>query len=173
VVRVHLAPGDVGTNRSRALSWHGVHTAASRSVRPRRHWSGESSHVRAQAFGSDDHTQCVRSQRGAPPPFGRPAGYENNLYRYPRIENPSRVITFGDGHSDIRNEWPNDRWWIWKYDAENSPGFNRLAQGDKGAVRHNRRSNYARADGSASLLDAGRIPCNLFECWWSVKAKPH
>jgi len=113
------------------------------------------------------------SRGGAPPPFGRPAGYENNLCRYPRIENPSRVITFGDGHSDIRNEWPNDRWWIWKYDAENSPGFNRLAQGDKGAVRHNRRSNYARADGSASLLDAGRIPCNLFECWWSVKAKPH
>src|SRR2546427_10857498 len=110
---------------------------------------------------------------GAPPPFGRPAGYENNVCRYPRIEKPSRVLIFGDGHSDIRNEWPNDRWWIWKYDAENTPGFNRVAQGDKGAVRHNRKSNYAFADGSASLLDAGRIPCNLFECWWSVKADPH
>lgn len=113
------------------------------------------------------------SRGGAPPPFGRPEGYENNLCRYARIERPSRTIIFGDGHSDVRNEWPNDRWWIWKYDAENSPGFNRVAQGDKGAVRHSRRSDYAMADGSASLLDAGRIPCNKFECWWSVKTKPH
>jgi len=113
------------------------------------------------------------SAGGAPPPFGRPAGYENNLCRYSRIEKPSRVILFGDGHSDVRNEWPNDHWWIWKYDAENSPGFNRVAQGDKGAVRHNKRSNYSMADGSATLLDAGRIPCNKFECSWSVKAQPH
>ena len=111
------------------------------------------------------------SRGGAPPPFGRP--YENNVCRAANVQRPSRVILFGDGHSDVRNEWPSDRWWIWKYDAENSPGFNRVAQGDKGAVRHNRRSNYALADGSASLLDAGRIPCNLDECWWSVKADPH
>ena len=108
---------------------------------------------------------------GAPPPFGRP--YENSVCRASSIQKPTQVILFGDGHSDVRNEWPNDRWWIWKYDAANSPGFNRVAQGDKGAVRHNRRSNYARADGSASLLDAGRIPCNVNECWWSVKADPH
>jgi len=111
------------------------------------------------------------SQGGAPPPFGRPQ--ERNLCRSSTIQKPSRAIILGDGHSDIRNEWPSDRWWIWKYDAENAPGFNRVAQGDKGAVRHNRRSNYAQADGSASLLDAGRIPCNLDECWWSVKADPH
>jgi len=108
---------------------------------------------------------------GAPPPFGRPQ--EHNICRSSSIQKPSNVLMFGDGHSDIRNEWPNDRWWIWKYVAENSAGFNRVAQGDKGAVRHNRRSNYALADGSASLLDAGRIPCNLNECWWSVKADPH
>jgi prepilin-type processing-associated H-X9-DG protein len=113
------------------------------------------------------------SRGGAPPPFGRPAGYEDNLCRSAMIQKPSRVIIFGDGHSDIRNEWPSDRWWIWKYDVENAPGFNRVAQGDKGAVRHNRRSNYALADGSASLMDAGRIPCNLQECWWSIKADPH
>ncbi|MCL4789127.1 MAG: prepilin-type N-terminal cleavage/methylation domain-containing protein [Verrucomicrobia bacterium] len=113
------------------------------------------------------------SRGGAPPPFGRPAGYENNLCRSGMIEKPSRVIIFGDGHSDVRDEWPADRWWIWKYDQENAPGFNRVAQGDKGAVRHNRRSNYALADGSASLLEAGRIPCNLEECWWSIKADPH
>jgi prepilin-type N-terminal cleavage/methylation domain-containing protein/prepilin-type processing-associated H-X9-DG protein len=100
----------------------------------------------------------VHWEGGAPPPFGRP--YERNVCRWATIQRPSRVILFGDGHSDIRNEWPNDRWWIWKYDVPNSPGFNRVAQGDKGAVRHNRRSNYALADGSATLLDAGRIPCN-------------
>jgi prepilin-type N-terminal cleavage/methylation domain-containing protein/prepilin-type processing-associated H-X9-DG protein len=110
---------------------------------------------------------------GAPPPFGRPAGYENNVCRTTRIEKPSRVLILGDGHSDIRDEWPNDRWWIWKYDSENLPGFNRVAQGDKGAVRHSRRSNYALADGSAALLDAGRIPCNAEDCWWSIKADPH
>jgi prepilin-type N-terminal cleavage/methylation domain-containing protein/prepilin-type processing-associated H-X9-DG protein len=108
---------------------------------------------------------------GAPPPFGR--SYEKNLCRSARIEKPSQMILFGDGHSDVRSEWPNDRWWIWKYDVPNAPGFNRVAQGDKGAVRHGRRSNYAMADGSASSLDAGRIPCNANECWWSVKADPH
>lgn len=113
------------------------------------------------------------SRGGAPPPFGRPAGYENNVCRSGMIQRPSRVLIFGDGHSDIRDEWPSDRWWIWKYDAENTPGFNRVAQGDKGAVRHNRRSNYALADGSASALDAGRIPCNREECWWSIQADPH
>ena len=111
------------------------------------------------------------SRGGAPPPFGRPS--ENNVCRAANVQRPSRVILFGDGHSDIRNEWPDDRWWIWKYDSENTPGFNRVAQGDKGAVRHNRRSNYGLADGSASLLDAGRIPCNAQECWWSVKVSPH
>lgn len=108
---------------------------------------------------------------GAPPPFGRP--YEKNVCRASRIERPSQVILFGDGHSDVRLEWPNDRWWIWKYDSPNTVGFNRVAQGDKGSVRHDRRSNYAMADGSASGLNAGRIPCNLDECWWSVKADPH
>ena len=108
---------------------------------------------------------------GAQPPFGRP--YENNVCRWSKLERPSRVLLFGDGHSDVRLEWPNDRWWIWKYDSPNTPGFNRVAQGDKGSVRHSRRSNYALADGSAATLDAGRIPCNLDECWWSAKADPH
>ena len=111
---------------------------------------------------------------GAQPPFGRPAGYENNVCRTPMIEAPSQLLFFGDGHSDVFGVWPQDRWWIWKeIGTANSPGFNRLAQGDKGAVRHGRRSNYARADGSASLLEPGRIPCNTNECWWSAKARPH
>jgi prepilin-type N-terminal cleavage/methylation domain-containing protein/prepilin-type processing-associated H-X9-DG protein len=113
------------------------------------------------------------SRGGAPPPFGRPAGYENNVCRWNNIEKPSHVLLFGDGHSDVGNAYPDDRWWIWKYYDENARGFSRVRQGDKGAVRHNHRSNYALADGSASVMDAARIPCNLTECWWSVKASPH
>lgn len=111
---------------------------------------------------------------GAPPPFGRPRGYENNVCRWPAIEAPTKLLFFGDGHSDVFGVWPQDRWWIWKEVGNaNSPGFNRVAQGDKGGVRHNRKSNYALADGHASLLDAARIPCNTEECWWSAKADPH
>ncbi len=111
---------------------------------------------------------------GAPPPFGRPRGYEDNLARWGQIESPSQLIFFGDGHSDVNGAWLRDRWWIWKElgDAR-SPGFNRVAQGDKGAVRHGRKSNYAFADGHGELLDAGRIPCNTNACWWSVRADPH
>lgn len=111
---------------------------------------------------------------GSPPPFGRPAGYENNLCRQSRIERPSNLILLGDGHSDVFSSWPQDRWWIWKeVGGANSAGFNRLAQGDRGAVRHRRRSNYAYADGRASLQDPARIPCNTNECHWSAKADPH
>ncbi len=111
---------------------------------------------------------------GAQPPFGRPAGYENNLCRWSVIERPVNLLFFGDGHSDVFGVWPQDRWWIWKEVGNaNSAGFNRLSQGDKGAVRHSRRSNYARADGSAALLDPARIPCNTNECWWSATADPH
>ena len=112
---------------------------------------------------------------GGTPPFGRPQGYENNVCRAPNIQRASQLLIFGDGHSAPPDSvaWPNDRWWIWKEANPTSAGYNRVAQGDKGSVRHARRSNYAHADGSASLQDAGRIPCNLNECWWSVKADPH
>ncbi len=112
---------------------------------------------------------------GAPPPFGRPAPqYEGNLCRWNAVEAPSKLILFGDGHSDIYGTWPHDRWWIWKEVGNaNSPGFNRVAQGDRGAVRHGRRSNYAFADGSASLWNAAIIPCNTEQCFWSAKADPH
>jgi prepilin-type N-terminal cleavage/methylation domain-containing protein/prepilin-type processing-associated H-X9-DG protein len=113
---------------------------------------------------------------GAQPPFGRPAPHypEDNVCRWPRIESPSNLILFGDGHSDTHNAYPNDRWWIWKDAGDaNSAGFNRAAENDPGALRHERRSNYSMADGHASSLDPGRIPCNQTECWWSVKASPH
>ncbi len=111
---------------------------------------------------------------GAPPPFGRPAGYENNVCRWPNVESPSQLILFGDGNSDIFKVWPNDRWWIWKeIGTANSRGFNRATQKDPGAFRHNRKSNYALADGRASLLDPAKIPCDTNSCWWSAKADPH
>jgi prepilin-type N-terminal cleavage/methylation domain-containing protein/prepilin-type processing-associated H-X9-DG protein len=111
---------------------------------------------------------------GAAPPFGRPKGYEDNLCRAGSIQSASQLILFGDGNSDIHGVWPHDRWWIWKEVGDaNSAGFNRLSQGDKGAVRHSRKSNYGFADGRASMLDPGLIPCNVQACWWSAKASPH
>ena len=112
---------------------------------------------------------------GAPPPFGRPGDfYEGNVCRWNAVEAPSKLILFGDGNSDIYGVWPDDRWWIWKEVGDDkAPGFNRLAQGDRGAVWHNRKSNYAFADGSAALWNAALIPCNKEQCYWSAKADPH
>lgn len=111
---------------------------------------------------------------GAQPPFGRPPPDENNLCRASRLEKPVQVILFGDGNSDYDGVWPNDRWWIWKEQGNaNTIGFNRAAVGDPGAFRHNRRSNYAFADGHAAIQDPGQIPCNRSSCWWSAKASPH
>jgi prepilin-type N-terminal cleavage/methylation domain-containing protein len=77
------------------------------------------------------------------PPLGRPAGYlgGGNVCRASTIQRPSQCILFGDGHSDVNSQNPNDRWWIWKEDAAGPTawGFNRVAQGDKGAVRHHGR----------------------------------
>ena len=111
----------------------------------------------------------------ASPPFGRPDGYlgGGNVCRWSKVERPTQLLLFGDGHSDVTGQNPRDRWWIWKEVATGTAGFNRVAQGDKGSVRHSRRSNYGRADGGAVLLDAGKIPCNTDECWWSAKADPH
>ena len=114
---------------------------------------------------------------GARPPFGRPApafSGENNVCQWGRIEMPAQLIFFGDGNSDTDDSWPNDRWWIWKNVGDpNVAGFNRAAENDPGAFRHNGRSNYAFADGHAALLDPSAIPCNTNSCWWSAKASPH
>ena len=111
---------------------------------------------------------------GAPPPFGRPAPDENNLCRWSRLERPVQVILFGDGHSDFDQLWPDDHWWIWReLGNANNFGFNRATEKDPGAFRHNRQSIYALADGRATRLDPGRIPCDKNSCWWSAKASPH
>jgi prepilin-type N-terminal cleavage/methylation domain-containing protein/prepilin-type processing-associated H-X9-DG protein len=114
-------------------------------------------------------------QGGAPPPFGRPLPqYEGNLCKWNGVEAPSKLILFGDGNSDIYGAWPHDRWWIWKELGDaNSAGFNRVAQGDRGAIRHAGKSNYGFADGSASLWNAALIPCNTAQCYWSAKTDPH
>jgi prepilin-type N-terminal cleavage/methylation domain-containing protein/prepilin-type processing-associated H-X9-DG protein len=107
---------------------------------------------------------------GAPPPFGRPPPDENNVCRWSHIQNAAQVIFFGDGNSDFDEVWPNDRWWIWKEIGDaNSMGFNRAAENDPGAFRHDRKSNYAFGDAHAELLDPGAIPCNQHSCWWSVQ----
>lgn len=111
---------------------------------------------------------------GSQPPFGRPAPDEDNVCRWNRLEKPVQVIFFGDGNSDYDQLWPDDHWWIWKeFGNANTLGFNRAAENDPGAFRHRRKSNYAFADGHATLLDANQIPCNRDSCWWSAKASPH
>ena len=113
-------------------------------------------------------------QGGAQPPFGRPAPDEDNQCRVAQIQKPVQCILFGDGNSDFDELWPDDHWWIWKeMGSANSLGFNRAAENDPGAFRHQRKSNYAFADGRATLLDSGKIPCDKNSCWWSAKASPH
>ena len=109
-------------------------------------------HAHDGTDGDTNQHLCAHIQQ-----YGRPKGYENNLCRFSRIEAPVKLLLFGDGNSDIYGTWPNDRWWIWKeLGSANSPGFNRLAQGDKGAVRHDRRSNYGRAGWGYSPDNAGK-----------------
>ena len=111
---------------------------------------------------------------GARPPFGRPPPDENNVCRWSDVQNASQVILFGDGNSDFDELWPDDHWWIWKEQGvANNMGFNRATENDPGAFRHDRKSNYALADGEAMLLNPGKIPCGTNGCWWSVKTNPH
>jgi prepilin-type N-terminal cleavage/methylation domain-containing protein/prepilin-type processing-associated H-X9-DG protein len=105
------------------------------------------------------------------PPFGRP--FEGNLCNESMINQPSLMILFGDGHSDL-GAWPNHRWWIWKEIGDDlDMGFNRVQQGDIGATRHDRRANYAFSDGHVETLDSGAIPCNTQACWWTASARGH
>jgi len=110
---------------------------------------------------------------GAQPPFGRPAGYENNLCNWGMVESASEMILLGDGHSNIGG-WPNDEWWIWKeLGNANSAGYNRFIQNDPGAMRHAGNSNYVFGDGRAESLDPNLIPCDESACWWSAPQSPH
>jgi prepilin-type processing-associated H-X9-DG protein len=109
-------------------------------------------------------------------PFGRPKerGYSEGLAKSSEVEFSSQLILFGDGHGDAFNRWSEDRWWIFK---DTNPvrgyGYNRIQQGDRGAVRHKGRANYGFHDGSVRLLDANDIPCTQSACWWSLKSGTH
>ncbi len=108
---------------------------------------------------------------GAQPPFS----WRNvsKSCRQTMVENPLETIFFGDGNSDGFDLWREYRWWIWKENSPNSPGFNRIEDQDPGAMRHNKRSNYGFADGHATLLDPNKIPCNEDRCWWSAAVDSH
>jgi prepilin-type N-terminal cleavage/methylation domain-containing protein/prepilin-type processing-associated H-X9-DG protein len=110
---------------------------------------------------------------GAQPPFGRPAGYENNICKLGMVESPSDLILFGDGNSELDDPFPYDRWWIWKEKLKpaNEPGYNRATFRERGALRHSQKSNYARADGSASLVDPNNIVCTRGRCEWSATVR--
>ncbi len=111
-------------------------------------------------------------------PFGRPteSGYIEGLSRAAFVAVPDRLILFGDGHGDAELDWPEDRWWIFSWTpglSEGGPGYDRVLQGDLGAVRHAGRANYSFYDGSTRYLDAARIACTPEECWWSIEYRPH
>jgi prepilin-type processing-associated H-X9-DG protein/prepilin-type N-terminal cleavage/methylation domain-containing protein len=111
-------------------------------------------------------------------PFGRPfeSDYREGLVQFSSIQEPSKCILFGDGGSGTATVWGDDNWWIKSTAsgfAQGDPGFNRLLQNDYGARRHAGKANYAFADGHVQLLSANDIPCNLNECWWSIRPNFH
>ena len=115
------------------------------------------------------------NQGGAPSAFGEPRywGGGSEILKESSLQAGAQLITFGDGHSDYEDEWPEYRWWIWKDGNTNEPGFNRLTQTDPGAERHGAGANYAFGDGHVSLLRANQIPCDRQACWWSSQLSPH
>jgi prepilin-type processing-associated H-X9-DG protein/prepilin-type N-terminal cleavage/methylation domain-containing protein len=121
----------------------------------------------------DDPTAASRT---ATMPFGRPKdlGYFEGLHKQSEVTSPSRLIWFGDGGSGTAM-WSDDNWWIKAIATgmEDSPGFNRAAQGDYGAARHTGRANYLFSDGHAETLASDKIRCDTNECWWSVRIGAH
>ena len=111
---------------------------------------------------------------GAQPPFGRPAGYENNLCKWGMVESASELILLGDGNS-------NHRWLAQRrsggfgrnWATPTPPATTASYRNDPGAMRHAGRSNYVFGDGRAETLDPNLIPCDESACWWSAPQSPH
>ncbi|HPD29824.1 MAG TPA: prepilin-type N-terminal cleavage/methylation domain-containing protein [Phycisphaerae bacterium] len=108
-------------------------------------------------------------------PFGRAieSGYAEGLRKYAQVKVPSRLIWYGDGagYDGVVAKYGDDLgWWIRPKAIDGTqcnPGFNRLADENYGCQRHNKKANYAFADGHVDRLSANDIPCNSSECWWS------
>jgi prepilin-type N-terminal cleavage/methylation domain-containing protein/prepilin-type processing-associated H-X9-DG protein len=115
------------------------------------------------------------------PPFGRPGdgihySRDERLARVDEVVDTEKLVLFGDGHGDALGDWPNDRWWIFYWFEPfypQGPGYDRILQGDLGAIRHLGMANYTFADGHVEYLDASVIPCTPEICWWSVELYPH
>ena len=113
-------------------------------------------------------------------PFGRPVeeGYFEGMKKFSEVTSPSKLIWYGDGGCGSPTTWADDSWWIKNSDttgsgSEDLSGFNRLLQDQYGCQRHNGDAIYAFADGHVERLNANSIPCNTFECWWSVNINYH
>ena len=109
-------------------------------------------------------------------PFGRQkeSGYFEGLWKSTQVQMPSRLIWFGDGGSGNLNLWEDDAFWIKRViEPYLDAGFNRIQQDDYGCRRHRNKANYCFADGHTETLEANDIPCNVSECWWSVKLNAH
>jgi len=109
-------------------------------------------------------------------PFGRPqeSGYQEGMAKLSQVVLPGKLIWFGDGHSSTPDLYPEDCWWIERVIGEQSnPGFNRVQQNDFGARRHDRKANYAFADGHVALWDGNDLRCDRDQCWWSIEFDAH
>jgi prepilin-type processing-associated H-X9-DG protein len=114
-------------------------------------------------------------------PFGRAveSGYVDGLRKFSQIKSPSRLIWFGDGagYDGAVAKYGDDLgWWIRPQATDGSQcttGFNRLLDENYGCQRHNKKANYAFADGHVVKLNANDIPCNQSECWWSFRPDYH
>ena len=74
---------------------------------------------------------------GAQPPFGRPAGYENNLCKMGHGRVGLRADPARRRQQQSSVAGPTTQWWIWKeLGNANSAGYNRFIQNDPGAMRH-------------------------------------
>ena len=110
---------------------------------------------------SQEPSPCTGMRGDAPSLWtSRRIQYETNLCRWPQIVSPSRLILFGDGHSDVNGVWPRDRWWIWKEIGNaNGAGFNRASpRGQRFRATCRKIQLHFCGRSGRTLLYAGRIP---------------
>jgi len=111
------------------------------------------------------------------PPIGRGPEYgpsRDNLSKFDDIEIPGQTIMLGDGNSNARGAFPEDRFWIYKDIGDvTGPGFSRAVQRDPGYDRHFGKANYTFADGHVALKASNELRCDGDVCQWTAQADPH